>query len=122
MTCPVCGFRHSLSKFKMEMNAIEYPLARVTGGGRGKGFRVQEYLPWSTLPSLRQTETWNNLLGLYSRLASAYDNFFNVLGFLSPGIRKLLNERYQPYSYVYQANPLPDYADAYDAAVLIVDR
>jgi len=58
------------------MKPILYPAQIVTGGGRAKGFRVVKYLPWSTLPTFRQTDVWNSLLGLYNRLGAAYDHFY----------------------------------------------
>lgn len=54
----------------------------VAGGGRAKGFHVDEYFPWEALPSFRESEVWNHLLCLYTRLGSAYDQFYKVLGFL----------------------------------------
>jgi len=95
------------------MNQIEYPLARVTGGGRGRGFRVEEYLPWTALPAFRQTTAWNSLSGLYGRLSEAYDRFYEVLGLLSPGMRRLLQESQNSYSHTYQTDPLADYPNAY---------
>jgi len=94
------------------MEPILYPVQIVTGGGRAKGFTVAEYLQWSTLPTLRQTEVWNSLLCLYNRLGAAYDHFYQVLGFLSPEIRKLL-ETQKPYADAYRTNSFQDYAKVY---------
>lgn len=112
-TCPICRFRYPLTKFKADMNTIEYPLARMTGGGRGKGFHVQEYLLWTTLPTLKQTEAWSSLLHLYNRLAGAYDAYYLTCGFLSPEIKKLMQALQKPYSYAYQTSPLTDYPITY---------
>jgi hypothetical protein len=112
VTCPVCGFRFSPKKFNAEMKSILYPLQLVTGGGRARGFRVVKYLPWSILPTLRQTQIWNNILVLYGRLASAYDNFYQTLGFLSPDVQSLLRGLNQ-YADVYGTNPTSDYAKIY---------
>lgn len=112
LTCPVCGFRYPLKKFGPMMNPIQYPLQLVTGGGRAKGFRVLEYIPWSTLPSLARTEAWNSLLYLYNRLGAAYDLFYETLGFLSPRMKTLLESS---YAVAYQPNPLENYSNVYDA-------
>jgi len=118
LTCPVCGFRYPLTRFKPEVSAIAYPLQIVTGGGRAKGFRVVEYLPWSSLPSFARTETWNSILCLYNRLGAAYDLFYETLGFLSPKMRMLLQSS---YAAAYQPNPLDNYAPAYGAASMAQD-
>ncbi len=103
------------------MKPIIYPVQVVTGGGRSKGFRVAEYLPWSSLPALKQTNAWNSLLCLYERLGAAYDNFYQVLGFLSPEIRKILQELQKSYAHAYQANPPSDYARAYASTQTLPD-
>jgi hypothetical protein len=121
ITCPVCGFRHPLSKFRPEMQPILYPAQIVTGGGRAKGFRVEKYLPWTTLPTLKQTNAWNSLLFLYGRLADAYDHFYEVLGFLSPEIKRMLQELQKPYSHVYKTSPFTDYFTAYARTESFVD-
>lgn len=112
LTCPVCGFRHPLRKFNPTMKPILYPVQVVTGGGRAKGFRVAKYLPWSTLPTLRQTDVWTSLLCLYNRLAAAYDHFYQVLGFLSPKMRALLQLQ-KSYANAYRMSPFPGYARVY---------
>lgn len=113
MTCPVCGFRFPLKKFNPRMESILYPVQIVTGGGRAKGFRVVEYLPWSTLPTFKQTGVWNSLLCLYDRLGAAYDHFYQVLGFLSPKMKMLLQELEKNYAASYRTSPFPEYAEAY---------
>jgi len=95
------------------MEPILHPIQIVTGGGRAKGFTVAKYLPWSTLPTLRQTDVWNSLLCLYNRLGAAYDHFYQVLGFLSPEIKKLLREIQKSYADAYRTNLFPDYAKVY---------
>jgi hypothetical protein len=112
ITCPICGFRYPTKKFNTDMKPILYPLQLVTGGGRAKGFRVAKYLPWSILPTLKQTYAWNSILILYNRLASAYDNFYQTLGFLSPEIQRMLREL-KSYADVYGTNPMSDYATVY---------
>jgi hypothetical protein len=121
LTCPVCGFRYPLTKFKPAMESIAYPVQIVTGGGRAKGFTVEEYLPWSTLPTLRQTNAWNSLLCLYDRLGAAYDHFYQVLGFLSPEVKKLLQELRGSYADAYRTNRFPDYVNAYTPTELPED-
>jgi hypothetical protein len=94
------------------MKPIIYPIQIVTGGGRAKGFTVEQYLPWATLPTLNQTNAWNSLLCLYNRLGAAYDHFYQVLGWLSPEVKRLLQES-RSYADAYRTNPLQDYAKAY---------
>ena len=113
LTCPVCGFRFPPRKFNPTMKQILYPVQIVTGGGRAKGFHVEEYIPWEALPKLQQTDIWPSLLCLYTRLASAYDHFYEVLGFLSPEISKILHELQKSYADAYGANPIHDYSYAY---------
>jgi hypothetical protein len=92
LTCTTCGFRHTLRKFTTTLNQIAYPVQLVTGGGRGSGFRVLEYLPWSSIPDLRQNpEVWRALNCEYLRLSSAYDNFHHYLGFLSPNMSEVID-------------------------------
>jgi len=95
------------------MKPILYPLQIVSGGGRARGFRVMKYLPWSTLPTFRQTDVWKNILCLYSRLAIAYDHFYRTLGFLSPEIKSLLEELQKSYVDSYQSGRTPEYARTY---------
>jgi len=95
------------------MRPILYPVQIVTGGGRAKGFRVAKYLPWSTLPTLKQTVVWDSLLCLYNRLATAYDEFYRVLGFLSPKMKTLLQELQRSYAHSYGTSPFPEYAGVY---------
>ena len=121
LTCPICGFRYPLKKFTPTIKPIIYPVQIVSGGGRAKGFSVEKYLPWSTLPTLKQTNAWNSLLCLYERLGAAYDNFYHVLGFLSPEIGKIIQELQKSYAHVYQANPPSDYARAYASAQTLPD-
>ncbi|MGD0495780.1 MAG: hypothetical protein ABSB28_07030 [Candidatus Bathyarchaeia archaeon] len=113
LTCPICGFRFPLQKFRPAMKPILYPVQVVTGGGRARGFRVEKYLPWTTLPALKQTNAWNSLLYLYGRLADAYDHFYQVLGFLSPEMCRILQEFQKPYSDAYRTNPSPEYSQAF---------
>ena len=100
------------------MRAIAYPLQIVTGGGRAKGFRVVEYLPWSRLKSFARTEAWNSILCLYNRLGAAYDLFYETLGFMSPKMKMLFQSS---YAAAYQPNPFENYADAYGAASISQD-
>ena len=95
------------------MKPIVYPLQIVTGGGRAKGFRVAKYLPWTTLPTLKQTVVWDSLLYLYNRLATAYDEFYQVLGFLSPKMKTLLQELQRSYAHSYGTSPFPEYTGVY---------
>jgi hypothetical protein len=113
LTCPVCGFRYSPKKFSPPMKPITFPVQIVTGGGRAKGFRVAEYLPWSMLPTLKQTLAWNSVLSLYDRLGAAYDHFYQELGFLSPEISRILRELQKSYADAYEANSIHDYSYAY---------
>lgn len=92
------------------MEPIDFPAQIVTGGGRAKGFKVAKYLPWSTLPALRQTEVWNSLLCLYNRLGAAYDHFYEVLGFLSPKMKTILQELQKSYVDSYRTSQLSEYA------------
>jgi len=113
LTCPVCGFRFPLRKFNSTMKRILYPVQIVTGGGRAKGFHVLEYVPWEALSGLRPPEIWNSLLCLYARLGSAYDNFYRVLGFLSPEIKKLALELQRGYTSPYLTSTFPEYTKPY---------
>ena len=91
LTCPICRLRHSLRRFVDNLEPITYPAQLVTGGGRASGFHVIQYLPWSTLTSpYRNPELWRAVNCEYIRLAGAYDQFYECLGFLSPQIRELL--------------------------------
>ena len=95
------------------MEPILYPVQIVTGGGRAKGFTVAKYLPWSTLPTLKQTDVWNSLLCLYNRLGAAYDHFYQVLGFLSPKMKTLLQELQRSCADSYRTSPFSEYARVY---------
>jgi hypothetical protein len=95
------------------MQPITYPVAIMSGGGRRKGFTVEQYLPWTSLPTLKLTGAWNSLQCLYDRLGSAYDHFYEILGFLSPEIKKLLQEGERSYAHAYRTDPLSEYAHAY---------
>ena len=103
------------------MEIIAYPVQIVTGGGRAKGFRVEKYLPWSTLPALKQTSAWDSLLCLYDRLGAAYDHFYQVLGFLSPEISKIIQELQKSYAHAYQTNPFSEYTRAYASTQTLPD-
>jgi hypothetical protein len=103
------------------MKQILYPVRTISGGGRARGFHVQEYFTWGALPRFRQSAIWNNLLCLYTRLGSAYDNFYRVLGFLSPEIKKLLQEIQKGYAGAYQPNPFDNYAAAYGPTSMAQD-
>lgn len=113
LSCPVCGFRFPLKKFNPAIEPIDFPAQIVTGGGRAKGFKVVKYLPWSTLPTLKQTDAWNSLLCLYNRLGAAYDHFYQVLGFLSPKIKTLLQQLQRSYVDSYRTSPLSEYVRVY---------
>ena len=113
LTCCVCGFRFPLQKFRPAMKPILYPVQLVTGGGRAKGFKVAEYLPWSALPTLKQAPVWNSLLYLYARLADGYDHFYQELGFLSPEMQKLIQQLQRSYEDAYRTNPLSEYTETY---------
>jgi hypothetical protein len=97
------------------MRPIVYPVQIVTGGGRAKGFRVEKYLEWATLPSLRQTAAWKSILCLYDRLGAAYDNFYQVLGFLSPEIKALLEGLQKSYASAYLNDRTQGYASTYSS-------
>lgn len=115
LTCPVCGWRHSLNKFSTIMKPILYPAQIVTGCGRGKGFRVAEYLPWSALPRLMQTQVKSNLLCLYDRLGAAYDHFYEVLGLLSPNMQIIIQTLQRSYTNSYKTKTSLDYTQAYNS-------
>lgn len=118
LTCPVCGFRFPTKKFCPTMKPIVYPVQIVSGGGRAKGFKVMKYLPWSTLATLQQTDAWVSVLCLYERLGSAYDRFYETLGFLSPQMKKLLQELQRPYGGSYSTSQFPDYSNVYSTTDL----
>jgi len=103
------------------MKPITCPAQIVTGGGRSKGFTVEQYLSWTMLPTLRRTDAWNSLLCLYDRLGAAYDHFYQVLGFLSPEIRKLLQESQRSYADAYRTGLSPEYVQAYDLTQSLPD-
>jgi hypothetical protein len=65
------------------------------------------------LPTLKHTNAWNNLLAMYDRLAASYDNFYETLGFLSPKIKILIQERQTSYAHAYLASVVSDYVKAY---------
>jgi hypothetical protein len=92
LSCPVCGFRHSSQRFvRSAQQPIQYPLQVVSGGGRGSGFHVLRYIPWTELPNLeRDSEAWRAINCEYLQLSSAYDNFHTSLGFLSPKIKSII--------------------------------
>jgi len=90
-----------------------YPAQIVTGGGRGKGFTVLKYLPWCELPTLKHTEVWDGVVHLYDRLGSAYDYFYQFLGFLSPRMKALLQELQKTYVDSYRDAPLSQYIEPY---------
>lgn len=92
LTCAVCGFRHSLGRFIRATQPILHPAQLVTGGGRGSGFHVVRYIPWSNILGLKTDPgAWRALNCEYIRLASAYDNFYDHLGFLSPRMLDVTN-------------------------------
>ena len=95
------------------MKPILYPVQIVTGGGRAKGFKVVKYLPWSTLPTFKNKDVWNSLLCLYNRLGAAYDRFYEVLGFLSPKMKTLLQQLQRTYADSYRTSPFREYARVY---------
>lgn len=95
------------------MKPILYPVQLFSSLGRAKGFKIQEYLPWSALPTLKQTSAWNSLLSLYGRLSLGYDHFYQELGFLSPEMQKLINQLQKSYADAYRTNPLSEYTEAY---------
>jgi hypothetical protein len=115
LTCPCCGFRFPLKKFDSPMKPIDYPVQIVTGGGRARGFKVEQYLQWATLPSLKQTAAWKSILCLYDRLGAAYDNFYKVLGFLSPEIEALLEGLQKSYASAYLNDRTQGYASTYSS-------
>jgi hypothetical protein len=87
----LCGFRFSPRKFTKSIQPIRFPAQVVTGGGRGRGFHVVQHIPWTEIAKLKMdTQIWNALNCEYVRLASAYDSFYDYLGFLSPRIRDLV--------------------------------
>lgn len=97
------------------MRSIVYPVQIVTGGGRAKGFRVAQYMPWPSLPTLKGTNAWESILCLYDRLGAAYDNFYQVLGFLSPEIKALLEGLQKPYTSAYLSDRTQGYASTYSS-------
>jgi hypothetical protein len=97
------------------MRPIIYPVQIVTGGGRAKGFRVAQYMPWPSLPTLKGTNAWKSILCLYDRLGAAYDNFYQVLGFLSPEIKALLEGLQKSYASAYLSDRTQGYASMYSS-------
>jgi len=110
-----------LKKFNPTLNPILYPVQVVTGGGRAKGFSTAKYLPWSTLPTFKQTDVWNSLLCLYNRLGAAYDHFYQVLGFLSPKMKTLLQQLQKSYATSYRTSPFPEYTRVYASTQSLED-
>jgi len=113
LTCPVCGFRFPPKKFNLTMKEILYPAAVISGGGRAKGFHVEQYVSWESLPKLRQFEIWNNLQCMYTRLGCAYDHFYRILGFLSPEIRRLVQQLQGGYTSAYLTSLFHEYSTSY---------
>jgi hypothetical protein len=70
-------------------------------------------MPWPSLPTLKGTNAWKSILCLYDRLGAAYDNFYQVLGFLSPEIKALLEGLQKPYTSAYLSDRTQGYASAY---------
>ncbi|HYY91581.1 MAG TPA: hypothetical protein VE955_06295 [Candidatus Dormibacteraeota bacterium] len=93
LTCLLCRFRHSPRRFiKDPLTTVDYPAAIVTGGGRGVGFRVLRYLPWSGLRVLEQDpEAWRAINCEYAQLANAHDMFYETFGYLSPRVRQIID-------------------------------
>jgi hypothetical protein len=93
LTCLVCGFRFPPRRFIRDaLDTIRSPAQIVTGGGRGKGFHVVRYIPWSDVATLKeQPDVWRALYSEHIRLASAFDNFHLYLGFLSPRMRQIID-------------------------------
>lgn len=114
LTCPICGWRHTLKKFKSPMKPILYPAQFVTGGGRARGFKVAEYLPWSALLKLNRTNVGSSIRNLYGRLATAYDRFYEVLGFMSPKMRTLLEAYQRSYTCSYRTSQFDNYAKEFN--------
>jgi hypothetical protein len=95
------------------MKPILYPARIMTGGGRGKGFKVVKYLPWENLRELQaKPHVWNGISCLYERLAAAYDHFYETCGFLSPLMTALIEER-KSYAASYPTSAFQTYAQAY---------
>jgi hypothetical protein len=112
--CPVCGFQHLPRRFKPEMKPILYPARIMTGGGRARGFKVVRQLPWKDLAELRtDTSLWSSVQSLYTRLAYGFDMFFLHLGYLSPGMVKLLQKAQSSYADIYLTNTVADIGQAY---------
>jgi hypothetical protein len=109
VTCPICGFRYPMKKFASPKEPIAYPIQIVTGGGRAQGFRTLEYLPWSTLKTLVQTDAGKSLANLYARLAASYDSFYETLGWHSPRMRALLKAMQGCYTDSYRRSPFENY-------------
>ena len=95
------------------MKPIEYPVQIVTGGGRARGFKVAKYLSWSDLPRLEGTDVWQSLLFLYDRLATGYDHYYDILGFMSPKMKALLQTLQGSYANSYRTNPYENYHKAF---------
>lgn len=93
LSCLVCGFRYSPRRFiRNPLEPIRFPAQTVTGGGRARGFRVERYIPWSEVTSLKeQPEVWSALNCQYVRLSFAYDAFYDHLHFLSPRTLEILD-------------------------------
>ena len=115
LSCPVCTFRHPLRKFEKELAPILFPLGFACSRGRARVFITVERLPWSALPSLRHTRAWESVLGVYRRLAAAYDHFYETCGFLSPRMTALVEELRARLSYpdAYLTTGSPSYVKAY---------
>jgi hypothetical protein len=99
--------------FTSPLNPVLYPAQIVTGGGRGSGFKALQYVPWSMLPTLKQTSAWDSLLVLYDRLAASYDRFYGACGFLSPRMTALIEELRKSYTDSYLTSPFPPYTQTY---------
>jgi hypothetical protein len=52
---------------------------------------VIQYVPWSQLTRFKDNpQVWRALNCEYIRLGAAFDNFHTYLGFLSPGMREMI--------------------------------
>jgi hypothetical protein len=93
LTCLSCGFRFSPRKFtKATIQPIRYPAQIVTGGGRARGFHVIGQISWTDVAKLKMNpQIWQALNCEYIRLGSAYDNFYDYLGYLSPRMQDVTN-------------------------------
>ena len=109
---PSLRFPSSIKEVQFSNEA--YPLSSSNCDWRRTSKRISSSeIPALVNPSHVQTDVWSSILCLYNRLGAAYDHFYQVLGFLSPNMKTLLQELQKSYANSYQTSPLPEYAQVY---------